>query len=141
MAKPQIHAKSSAKKFGGKPEDYLHIHELMDSTKFIHATAKHRAIFHSAFGVSLVEQILGKTFTNSVGREIIVRDIAEQHILEDLGFIPSLDEYLQQMEIKPWMMGQRKAINAFRRSRRSGESQKIDMSKQISPKPIKIINA
>ncbi len=30
MSKPYIHALSSAKKFGGKPEDYLEIHQLMD---------------------------------------------------------------------------------------------------------------
>ena len=28
MAHPNIHAKSSAKKYGGVPEDYLHIQEL-----------------------------------------------------------------------------------------------------------------
>ena len=33
MAHPVIHAKSSAKKFGGKFEDYLHIHSWFDETK------------------------------------------------------------------------------------------------------------
>jgi len=30
MAHPILHSKSSAKKFGGKPEDYLHIHNWFD---------------------------------------------------------------------------------------------------------------
>jgi len=30
MAHPNLHAKSSARKWGGKPEDYLHIHEWFD---------------------------------------------------------------------------------------------------------------
>ncbi len=30
MAHPNLHAKSSAKKFGGKPEDYIHLHEWLD---------------------------------------------------------------------------------------------------------------
>lgn len=30
---PYIHAELSAKRFGGVPEDYLDIHELMDSSK------------------------------------------------------------------------------------------------------------
>ena len=33
MAKPWIHAVSSAKRFGGVPDDYLAIHEFMDSSK------------------------------------------------------------------------------------------------------------
>ena len=33
MAHPNLHAKSSAKKFGGKPEDYIHLHEWLDETK------------------------------------------------------------------------------------------------------------
>lgn len=31
--KPYLHAKSSAKKFGGVPEDYLKIHENLVTTK------------------------------------------------------------------------------------------------------------
>ena len=105
MAKPWIHAKSSARKWGGKPEDYMPIHERMDSSKSAHAGAAHRAVFHSAFGVFIIEEIFGKIFTNSDGREVIVRDIAEQHVLEDLGSIPSLDKWLENLPVKPWMMG------------------------------------
>ena len=31
------------------------------------------------------------------GREVFVRDIAEQHVLEDLGHIPSLSDWLREM--------------------------------------------
>jgi len=33
MANPYLHSKSSVKRWGGKPEDYLAIHELIDSPK------------------------------------------------------------------------------------------------------------
>ena len=33
MANPIIHSKSSAKRFGGKFEDYLEIHEKMDCSR------------------------------------------------------------------------------------------------------------
>ena len=33
MAHPNLHAKSSVKKYGGKPEDYIHLHEWLDETK------------------------------------------------------------------------------------------------------------
>lgn len=109
MAKPNIHALSSAKKFGGQPEDYLAIHDEMDSTKATHASMRHRVIFHSSYGIYLVEKIFGHTLTNSDGKMVCVRDVAEQHVMEDLGHIPSLDKWLEEMELKPWMAGMRKA--------------------------------
>jgi hypothetical protein len=108
MSKPWIHAKSSVKKWGGKPEDYIAIHEKMDTSKMAHAELTHRCVFHSAFGIYLIEELFGRMITNSDGREVFVRDIAEQHVLEDLGFIPSLSDWLKEMPCKPWMAGQRK---------------------------------
>jgi hypothetical protein len=80
----------------------------MDSTKATHASMRHRIVFHSAFGIYLVEKILGLTIINSEGKEISTRDLAEQHVIEDLGCIPSLDEWLKKMPEEPWMMGVRK---------------------------------
>lgn len=103
--KPHIHAKNSVKKYGGVATDYMPIHDAIDSSKSAHATIKHRAVLHSAFGIYLIERIFGATLTNSDGKTVSVRDIAEDHVIEDLGRIPSLDEYLSEMAIKPWMGG------------------------------------
>jgi hypothetical protein len=108
VSKAWIHAQSSAKRWGGKPEDYITIHERMDSTKSAHAEVTHRCVFHSAFGIYIVEEIFGRFVTNSDGKQVFVRDIAEQHVLEDLGFIPSLSDWLKEMPAQPWMAGQRK---------------------------------
>jgi hypothetical protein len=108
VPKPLIHARSSALRFGGKPEDYIAIHEKMDLSKMAHAEVTHRAVFHSAFGIFMIEELFGRAITNSEGKEVFVRDIAEQHVLEDLGFIPSLSDWLKEMPCKPWMAGQRK---------------------------------
>jgi hypothetical protein len=108
VSKPYVHAQSSVKRFGGKVEDYLPIHERMDSTKSAHAEVTHRCVFHSAFGIYIVEEIFGRFVTNSDGKQVYVRDIAEQHVLEDLGFIPSLSDWLKEMPSQPWMAGQRK---------------------------------
>ena len=62
MSKSLIHARSSARKWGGTSEDHVAIH----------------------------------------------RDIAEQHILEDLGHIPSLGDWLREMPPQPRMAGARK---------------------------------
>ena len=109
MAKAWVHAQSSVKRWGGQPEDYVGIHEQMDSTKMAVAEVTHRCVYHSAFGIFIIEKIFGRTVTNSAGREVHVRDIAEQHVLEDLGFIPSLSDWLKEMPSLPWMAGQRKA--------------------------------
>jgi hypothetical protein len=102
VSKAWIHAQSSAKRFGGTPEDY------MDSTKSAHAEVTHRCVFHSAFGIYIIEELFGRFLTNSDGKQVFVRDIAEQHVLEDLGFIPSLSDWLKEMPSQPWMAGQRK---------------------------------
>ena len=110
MAKPWIHAESSAKKFGGKPEDYIEIHNLMDSSKGSIADSRHRALTHNAWFVgTILEKIFGVTFKNSDGMIISVRDIGEQHVLEDyrMRFIPSAQDYLQEMEVKEWMVAGR----------------------------------
>lgn len=103
--KPYLHAKSSAKKFGGKPEDYLGLHDFMDSSKAAHASVKHRAVLHSAFGIFIAEQVFGHNLANSDGKLVSVRDVAEQHVLEDLGTIPSLDDWLRNLPIEDWMGG------------------------------------
>ncbi len=118
MAKPWIHAESSAKKFGGKPEDYIEIHNLMDSSKGTIADSRHRALTHNAWFLStILERIFGVTITNSEGRKISVRDIGEQHILEDFGlrFIPSAQDYLQNIELEEWMISGKGAPPSFAR--------------------------
>ena len=101
--KPWIHAKASAKKFGGTPEDYLDIHNFMDSSKAHIADVRHRALFHNTYGCFIVEQIFGVVRTNSDNKEYSTRDIAEQHILEDLGTIPTVKDWLHKIPIESWM--------------------------------------
>jgi hypothetical protein len=103
--KPYLHSKIHAKKYGGKPTDYADIDDFIDSSKQAVADVRHRAILHSAFGCFLVEQLFGRTRFNSDNREYSPRDIAEDHILQDLGFIPSVEKYLECMSIEPWMSG------------------------------------
>jgi len=77
----------------------------MDSSKSACADVRHRALFHSAFGIFVIEKIFGTVLINSKGKAVSVRDIAEQHVQEDLGFIPSLETWVRGMSIEPWMMG------------------------------------
>lgn len=103
--KPFKHAKISSKKYGGQPEDYLAIHEYMDRSKQCFADVRHRMLLHHAAGVFVVADVFGHHIKNSDGRTVSVRDIVEDHIKDDLGFIPSLEHWARNMPIQKWMGG------------------------------------
>lgn len=102
--KPFLHAQVSVKKWGGRPEDYLAIHDFIDSSKSAFPDMRHRAVLHSAFGIFIVERVFGTTL-NASGRIVQVRDVAEQHVIDDLGTIPTLEDYLKGMPFYPWLGG------------------------------------
>lgn len=103
--KPYIHAQISARRFGGKPEDYITIHEWFDKTKMAIPDVRHRAILHSSVGIYICQDVFGQTFVNSAGKTISTRDIGEQHVIDDMGEIPTLDKWFRTMQIEDWMTG------------------------------------
>lgn len=106
--KPWLHAENSAKRFGGIPEDYLAIHDFIDSSKAHFPDMRHRAILHSSFGIYLTEKIFGTFITNESGKAVQVRDIAEWHVIEDMGRIPTVQDYLEGMPLYDWLGGKPK---------------------------------
>jgi hypothetical protein len=141
MAKPIIHAESSARKFGGEPSAYLPVHDFLDSSKGSLPDNRHRALTHQSWFLSTVlERALGhevlipakpdhrailelhlakvrnlKIQIEIEQRELVrqgyikavsTREVGEQHIKEDLrGYIPTAQDFLQDMEFKNWMAG------------------------------------
>lgn len=103
MAHPLFHARSSVRKYGGSVGDYKAIHDWFDESKAFLADVRHRALRHHAEGIFLCERLFGTSIINSDGREVPVRFIGEQHVLEDLGRIPTAADWLQEMPIRPWM--------------------------------------
>ncbi|HSH28978.1 MAG TPA: hypothetical protein VK971_03635 [Thiohalobacter sp.] len=104
MTHAYYHATSSARTFGGVPEDYLPIHEWFDATKESFADFRHRALRHHAEGIFEAERVFGVTITNSTGKAVPVRYIGEQHVLEDCGGrIPNLADWLSRIQPQPWM--------------------------------------
>ncbi len=103
--KPIVHAKNSVKKWGGIVNDYLEIHEWFDSTKKCLPDMRHRMILHNSFGIYLAAEIFGDYFENSEGKTVSTRDIGEQHVIDDLGHIPTIEKCFQSMSIQPWMCG------------------------------------
>lgn len=106
--KPYLHGKVSVKRFGGREEDYQDIHDFLDSSKVAHPDMRHRALLHNSWGCFIVEQVFGIKRVNSSGREYSPRDVAEQHIIDDLGRIPTVSDYLDGMPMYEWLGGPRR---------------------------------
>jgi hypothetical protein len=137
MANPYHHAVSSSRKWGGEPEDYLEVHAWFDRSKRSFADFRHRALYHHTEGIFDCEAHFGptielstcgrcgKTESEHPWREdvnlllpkecldfkpklIPTRWIGEQHVQEDLGFIPHAAQYLERISAEPWMNRSRK---------------------------------
>jgi hypothetical protein len=103
MAHPYHHALSSVKKWGGTVNDFIAVHAWFDHSKEITADFRHRALRHHAEGIFMAETIFGPTLTLSTGRIIPTRWVGEQHVKEDLGFIPSFADWVKAIRPEPWM--------------------------------------
>ena len=90
---PYHHALSSVAKYGGVADDYLPLHAWFDESKAFLADFRHRALRHHAEGIFLAGGIFGPTLVNSDGREIPTRFVGEQHVKEDLGWIPTVQDW------------------------------------------------
>lgn len=120
MAHVYYHCVSSARTFGGKPDDYAACHQFLDETKEAYADYRHRALRHHAQGIFEGERKFGMTITNSDGKEVPVRAILEGHILEDCGFIPTVADWLEHIQPQPWM-ARASMIKHQHRARRAHE--------------------
>lgn len=137
MANPYHHAVSSSRKWGGQPGDYIEVHHWFDESKAFLADFRHRALRHHSEGIFLCERIFGHTITLSIcsrcgqtedahpwrgsedvllpreclefrAKQIPVRWIGEQHVQEDVGFIPTAAQWLTRIAAEPWMNRSRK---------------------------------
>lgn len=103
---PWIHAELSAKRYGGIPEDYIDIHELMDSSKAAYSNNAHRILTHNSwFVVTILPKVFGHMRINSEGKQYPVKDVGEYHILEDfkMRFIPTVQDYIEDMGVPAWV--------------------------------------
>ncbi len=110
MAHAYHHAVSSSRKFGGEPNEYLKLHEWLDASKSHLADFRHRALRHHSEGIFMLEALFGSTLTLSTGRILPVRFIEEQHVIEDLGRIPTVTDWLAKIHPEPWMLGRHEEI-------------------------------
>ena len=106
MANALIHSQSSVKRFGGVVDDYIHLHNKMDCSKGYFPDNRHRILTHTMFWIKeVMEPLFGLYLINSDQKRVSVKDICEQHILEDykMRFIPTPQDFIEEMPLKSWM--------------------------------------
>ena len=55
----------------------------------------------------MAERIFGTVIVTSTGREVPTRFVGEQHVKEDLGRIPTVEDWLGNIRPESWMLGRR----------------------------------
>jgi hypothetical protein len=110
---PYFHALSSAARYGGTADNYLPLHQWFDESKAFLPDFRHRALRHHAEGIFLAERIFGPTITSSLGREVPTRFLGEQHVMEDLGWIPTAQDWLTCIAPRPWMLKAGKLLHTI----------------------------
>lgn len=118
MANSWVHATTSARHFrAGTPEDYHPLHLWVDQFKSQQGDVRHRAFLHHTNGPFMAEQQFGPYIEvekwplgSGVMIQIPTRDVAETHIIEDLGWLPTPADWMSCMDCKVWMGGKRNKI-------------------------------
>lgn len=112
---PLKHAESSKLKWGGEVDDYIALHDWFDETKAFTGDWTHRALRHHSAGIQWAIEKFGHAIVNSKGQSIPVKMLAEQHVTEDCGFIPTPQDYLRLLtrNPEPWMLRVGKKSNSF----------------------------
>lgn len=104
---PWDHAASSARKFGGYPSDYYDLHDWFDETKAFTGDWTHRALRHHSAGIQWAIEKFGPVVVRATdGKSVPVKLLAEQHVLEDCGYIPTPADWLCVLREHPsdWML-------------------------------------
>jgi len=98
---PIKHCQISQKRWGGALEDYLPIHEFVDSTKVLCADNRHR-ILHTHWALdNVVLPLFGRTLINSDEKMVPVKEMVERdHLLPDYRnqFVPTLNDFVIAIE-------------------------------------------
>jgi len=98
---PIKHCQISQKRWGGVLEDYLSIHEFIDSTKVLCADNRHR-VLHTHWALdNIILPLFGRTMVNSDKKIVPIKEMVERdHLLPDYRnqFIPTLNDFVIAIE-------------------------------------------
>ena len=111
---PEIHSKSSVKRWHGTIDNYIQIHEFLDEVKGTMNNNSARMITHNIwFCQRVIPRVFGYNIINSDGKSVDTVDIAMLHVAEDfkMRFVPTVQDYLQHLNVQPWMNGGVKSVD------------------------------
>lgn len=127
--KPLQHAQISQKKHGGKWQDYIEIHNFLDSSKAACAHFKHRFFLHHAEGIELGVKVFGQDLVNSDGKVVETRQILTEHLIEDIGRIVTVEDWARDLLPKtnnPFYQFLAKKRNQIENDKIKGETELFD---------------
>lgn len=95
--KPLQHAQISQKNHGGTWQDYIEIHNFLDSSKASCAHFKHRFFLHHVEGVELGVKLFGQSVVNSDEKPIETRQLLTEHLIEDVGTLVTVEDWARDL--------------------------------------------
>lgn len=98
-----MHARLSAKIYGGTYEEYMPLHEALNQVRDVWSDQTSQCILHNIWGVALLVRKFGPTMTLSTGKVLSTRLVLESHVVQDLGHIPTVAEAMADIKVRSWM--------------------------------------
>ena len=108
--KPLRHCRIAAARYGGVWSDYIVAHTFFDRTKAAFTAHGHRMFLHSDWAVAIAPGILGETLRNSDGVVLPMTQIASDHMVEDVGRVPGVSEWLERLPTLGFERSTRKVV-------------------------------
>lgn len=97
-------ANASAARFGGDPSAYLALHAWFLETRDWSAGPEHLVFRHHAFGIFEAEARFGPVIALGDGKAVPTRVVAERHVQQVLGRVPSVTDFLKRIKGERWMV-------------------------------------
>lgn len=100
--KPLQHAQITARRYGGRWQDWIGIHNWIDRSKALFPGMRHRMFLHSDFGEWLTVRIHGDAIEAEDRTTVTTPDLFRDHQVEDLGRVVKLSEWLREIDATHW---------------------------------------
>lgn len=101
----------SAQKWGGDWSDYQPLHQFLDWPRDHLPDSRHLRVLHNTWGIALAQQAFSLAYTRpSDGVALPLQTLVEEHILRELGTIPTLEACLEGISLTDWMCNRARPI-------------------------------
>ncbi|EXL04892.1 DUF6915 family protein [Aquamicrobium defluvii] len=97
-------ANASAARFGGDSSAYLELHAWFMETRNWSDGPEHLVFRHHAFGIFEAEARFGPVIALDNGKAVPTRVVAERHVQQVLGRVPSATDFLRRIKGERWML-------------------------------------